>query len=311
MVAGGSTMLINGAVDNSGTIETSGTLQIAGAVTGTGTAQIDSGGILEFHSLSAVNVIFVNDNGTTGELVLFNSGDFSGLIFGFAGDGTLANSDLIDLKDVNFGNVATDSTTYVDKGDGTGILTLYSTDGVMLSSLTFVGDYQLENFTIVSDGNGGTFIVDPPVSSSTDPDALTPADQVTSDITLINQTTSNHVATSSAGGEEASGQDDPGLNSGDDGLVTDSRVPEAHHDLREKSIASEQPPLLQDQGGLFGELMVDQSLSFNFASLQTPLTNSHGIGHLDHLDENKSFHSEIAELRSLVEDVVDINSHDR
>jgi hypothetical protein len=304
VAAGGSTMLIDGAVENSGTIETSGTLQIAGAVTGTGTAQIDSGGILEFHSLSAVNVIFANDSGTTGVLVLFDSLDFSGLIFGFAGDGTLANSDLIDLKDVNFGNVATDSTTYVDKGDGTGMLTLYSTDGVMLSSLTFVGDYQLENFTIESDGKGGTFIVDPPVTSSTaDPDAPAPADDVSSDIKLIEQNGSNPVDAGLAGGEEASGQED-------DGWVANSRVPEAHHDLHEKGMASEQPPLLQDQGGLFGELMVDQSLSFNFASLHTPLSNSHGIGNLDHLDENSSFHLEIAELRSLIEDVAGMNTHD-
>ena len=131
-----------------------------------GTLTIDSGATTEISSASAQNVSFTNNTGTTGELVLDDSKDFSGQILGFAGNGTAANSDLIDVKDVNFANVAMDKTTYVDNGNGTGTLTLYDAQGHLLASITFVGSYQLANFIVESDGNNGTLIIDPPVQST-------------------------------------------------------------------------------------------------------------------------------------------------
>src|SRR5262249_21338018 len=74
-----------------------------------------------------------------------------------------SNSNLIDLTDVNFADVATSKTTYTDHGDGTGTLTLYNANGQELDSLGFVGQYQLANFVIEDDGAGHTLIVDPPV----------------------------------------------------------------------------------------------------------------------------------------------------
>ncbi len=130
-----------------------------------GTATIDSGAILDIAAASAVNVIFGNQSGTTGALVLNDSADFTGVITGFAGDGTLSNSDSIDLKDVNIADVATNKTTYTDNGNGTGTLTLFNASGQALDSITFAGSYQLANFTIESDGNGHTLIVDPPAAS--------------------------------------------------------------------------------------------------------------------------------------------------
>ncbi len=165
-VAAGSTMLIDNSVANSGTMETSGTLDVSGVVSGTGVIKIDSGAILEFGSASTATVTFANGNATTGELVLDDSKDFTGKIIGFAGDGTTSNSDLIDITDVNFANVAMDKTTYVDNGNGTGTLTLYDAEGHVLTSITFVGSYELANFTIESDGSGGILIVDPPVQST-------------------------------------------------------------------------------------------------------------------------------------------------
>ena len=109
---------------------------------------------------------FTNSNGNTGELVLDNSKAFTGQIVGFAGDGTTSNSDLINLADVNFADVAIDRTTYTDNGNGTGTLTLHDANGQTLDSITFAGSYQLANFTIENDGNGHTLIVDPPVSTS-------------------------------------------------------------------------------------------------------------------------------------------------
>ncbi len=130
-----------------------------------GAVTIDSGTTLDIAAASTATVGFANSSGHTGELVLANSNTFTGQIVGFAGDGTIANSDLIDLADVNIANVATNQTSYIDNGNGTGTLTLYNANGQALDSITFDGSYQLANFTIEDDGSGHTLIVDPPVSS--------------------------------------------------------------------------------------------------------------------------------------------------
>jgi hypothetical protein len=127
---------------------------------------IDSGNTLDITTASTATVSFTNNNGNTGELVLDDSKNFTGKISGFAGDGTISNSDLINLTDVNIADVATNKTTYADNGNGTGTLTLYNANGQVLDSLNFVGNYQLANFTIENDGSGHTLIVDPPASTS-------------------------------------------------------------------------------------------------------------------------------------------------
>jgi hypothetical protein len=131
-----------------------------------GNVTVDSNQMLEISAASSATVNFTNSSGNTGELVLDDSKDFSGAIVGFTGDGTTANSDLIDVTDVNIADVATSKTTYTDHGNGTGTLTLYNASGQALDSINFDGNYQLANFTIESDGDGGTLIVDPPVNTS-------------------------------------------------------------------------------------------------------------------------------------------------
>jgi hypothetical protein len=131
-----------------------------------GLVTIDSGKTLDISVASTATVSFTNSNGNTGELVLDNSKAFTGQIVGFAGDGTISNSDLIDLADVNIADVAIDKTTYTDNGNGTGTLTLHDANGQTLDSLTFAGNYQLANFTVENDGSGHTLIVDPPASTS-------------------------------------------------------------------------------------------------------------------------------------------------
>ena len=132
----------------------------------TGNVTIDSDQTLEYSAASSATVNFTNTAGTTGDLVLADSKDFTGTITGFAGDGTISNSDLIDLADVNIANVALSKTTYTDHGNDTGTLTLYNANGQALDSVNFEGSYQLANFTIESDGNGGTLIVDPPFTTN-------------------------------------------------------------------------------------------------------------------------------------------------
>jgi hypothetical protein len=131
-----------------------------------GNVAIDSGKTLDISTASSATVSFTNSVGNTGELVLDSSKDFTGQIAGFAGDGTTANSDLVDLADVNFADVVLAKTAYMDNGNGTGILTLYDANGQALDSLNFVGSYQLANFTIENDGTGHTLIVDPPVANN-------------------------------------------------------------------------------------------------------------------------------------------------
>jgi autotransporter-associated beta strand protein len=133
----------------------------------TGTVTVDSDQVLGISAASSATIDFTNSTGNTGELLLNDSKDFTGTIVGFAGDGTTANSDLIDVTDINFANVATNKTTYTENAAGTGgTLTLYDANGQVLDNINFTGNYQLANFTIENDGNGGTLIVDPPVNST-------------------------------------------------------------------------------------------------------------------------------------------------
>jgi hypothetical protein len=88
--------------------------------------------------------------------VLENSVSFTGQITGFAGDGTVLNSDSIDLKDINF---ATATDTYA-----AGILSV--SDGVDVANIRFSGSYELGNFVLSNDSHGGTLVIDPPTATN-------------------------------------------------------------------------------------------------------------------------------------------------
>jgi hypothetical protein len=127
------------------------------------TLTIDSGAVLDINAASADGVNFVNGGGTNGSLALQDSKAFAGVIMGFAGDGTLANSDTIDIQDINFAKLTTE--TYVENSsDSGGTLTL--SDGTNTASLNFAEKYNFDNFKFLSDGNGGTLVVDPPVQTA-------------------------------------------------------------------------------------------------------------------------------------------------
>ena len=94
---------------------------------------------------------------------------FTGKIFNFTGDGTLSGSDQIDLKGINY-NTIQDS--YAD-----GVLTV--ADGSDNSAkLNFSGSYTLANFSLASDGAGGTIVYDPPVPASSGQDTISPKAKV-------------------------------------------------------------------------------------------------------------------------------------
>jgi hypothetical protein len=145
---------------------TGGTL-IDDPLASSGVVTIDSDRALDIAAASTATVRFTNSNGATGELVLENSKDFSGQIVGFAGYGASSNSDLINLADIYFADIALDKTVYVDNGDGTGTLTLKNTQDQALDSLTFVGSYQLANFTVENDGSGHALIFEQSILNNT------------------------------------------------------------------------------------------------------------------------------------------------
>jgi fibronectin-binding autotransporter adhesin len=121
---------------------------------------ISSGAMLDIGATSAATVSFLNDSGTNGTLAIDTPSDFSGLISGFTGDGTLAGSDQIDLKGINYSS-GLFSETYNPTNE-----TLSVSDGANSTVLHFTGTYQAANFSFQSDGNGGTIVYDPPVSGN-------------------------------------------------------------------------------------------------------------------------------------------------
>jgi VCBS repeat-containing protein len=127
----------------------------------TANMSIDSGSILDIGAPSTATVTFANNSDTSGLLVLNAPTNFTGLISGFTGNGTLAGSDQIDLKAINY-NSSSFSESYNSTDD-----TLSVSDGTNSTVLHFIGNYQAENFNFVADGNGGTIVYDPPVTSST------------------------------------------------------------------------------------------------------------------------------------------------
>jgi serralysin len=141
---------------NVGLYAASGTiLQISQSLSGaSGAVTIGANATLELAAADSASVTFA---ASTGELKLDQPSTFSGEIFNFTGDGTLSGSNQIDLKGFNY-NTVHDS--YAN-----GVLTV--TDGRGdTAKLNFNGSYVLANFAFASDGNGGTIVYDPPVSSS-------------------------------------------------------------------------------------------------------------------------------------------------
>jgi VCBS repeat-containing protein len=123
--------------------------------------QIASGGSLAIESPVATGES-VTFHSSTGSLILNAPSSFDGVISGFTGDGTLAGSDQIDLKGINY-----HSSSFTESYNSTAD-TLTVSDGANHATLHFNGTYQAANFSFASDGNGGTIVYDPPVSDSPD-----------------------------------------------------------------------------------------------------------------------------------------------
>jgi hypothetical protein len=73
----------------------------------------------------------------------------------------MSGSDRLDLADINFATIGTPTFNGTSTG---GVLTV--TDGSHTANIALIGDYLSSTWTLSSDGHGGTFVVDPPATSS-------------------------------------------------------------------------------------------------------------------------------------------------
>ena len=135
------------------TLQGSGDSVTFGSGSSNNTVALGSGDSVSLSGGSANAVTF---SGSTGTLILTSPSTFSGEIFNFTGNGSLSDSDQIDLKGINYNSV---HDSYAN-----GVLTV--TDGTDTVKLDFNGSYTLANFAFASDGNGGTIVYDPPAPSS-------------------------------------------------------------------------------------------------------------------------------------------------
>ncbi|MFL6726999.1 MAG: VCBS domain-containing protein [Sphingomicrobium sp.] len=136
-----------GSVVNDGLIlAQSGSITIGGDVTGAGHVEISGDATIEFGGLASNDIALGAD--ATGLIVFDHSDAFSGMISGMNSD------DQIDLRDLQFGANAT--MTYADNGSGEGVLTI--SDGLHSVQLHLSGNYQIDDFAMGSDGQGGMLL---------------------------------------------------------------------------------------------------------------------------------------------------------
>lgn len=153
---GSSELFIGSALVNTGHLISFGsksTVIAAAPVTGTGSAIIDGNGVVEFAAASSNGTKF--SAGSTGELILDDSKQYTGTISGFGANTTQS----IDLADFNF--TGAHATSFAS-----GVLTLKNTAGQVVH-LHISGTHTLASFQLSNDGNfngtdDSTKIVDPP-----------------------------------------------------------------------------------------------------------------------------------------------------
>jgi autotransporter passenger strand-loop-strand repeat protein len=115
-----------------------------------------SGGVLEIKAGGTAGSSTINIS--SGVLILDDSQHFSGSVAGLATSGVQN----VDLADIHF---ATANLVGYSNSGTSGTLTV--TDGTHTALLNVIGTYTLTSFKMSNDGNGGTLLTDPPVSSST------------------------------------------------------------------------------------------------------------------------------------------------
>jgi autotransporter passenger strand-loop-strand repeat protein len=121
---------------------------------GVATNDLIGGGLVD---VQAGGLAFVTFTSNGGILELDASQVFSGTVAGFASPAGV--NEAIDLGDIAFTSATTvNFTEAANKTSGT----LSVTNGSETTNLTLLGQYTAANFTLSSDGHGGTLVTDPP-----------------------------------------------------------------------------------------------------------------------------------------------------
>ena len=115
---------------------------------------IANGGSVDIEGVSA-QVTFA---GTTGTLELKDASAFTGQVSGLTG------SDALDLADIKYS--ANTTATFLGNTSG-GTLTV--TNGTQTANISLVGNYLSSSWTVSSDADGGTVVVDPTSSNTWQP----------------------------------------------------------------------------------------------------------------------------------------------
>jgi autotransporter passenger strand-loop-strand repeat protein len=156
--SGGSATVLGGGIVSAATIISGGTEFISSGGTVSGATL--SGGTLEIASGGTATGSTIGFSAAGGTLILDDSQHFTsavGVISGFGVPGSL------DLSDISYD--ASNTLGFVEAiGNTSGTLTV--SDGTHTATLTLLGQYVAANFTMQSDGHGGTLITDPPVDVS-------------------------------------------------------------------------------------------------------------------------------------------------
>jgi T5SS/PEP-CTERM-associated repeat protein len=153
-LSGGGT--IQGDVVNDGglTVNASSQLEITGALSGSGGTTIANGATLKLDGSVSQNISFL---GSTGTLDIASSAGFNGTI-----GGQLAIGDVLDFTDM--AGASARIVGYTGNGSP-GTLTITDDNG-HTANINLTGNYSLANFTLGTDTNGGTTLVDPPVGDA-------------------------------------------------------------------------------------------------------------------------------------------------
>ena len=130
-------------------------LALSQAIGPSGAATIGAGATLELAAADSGSVTF---GGPTGTLIVDHSSSFSAQVLNLTGNGNLSGSDQIDLKDIAFGTGTT--VGYAGTVSG-GILTISDAQN-HTAQISLAGDYTDSTFSLSSDGQGGTVVIDPP-----------------------------------------------------------------------------------------------------------------------------------------------------
>jgi autotransporter passenger strand-loop-strand repeat protein len=132
---------------------------------------VSSGGLESAATIDFSGTLEVSSGGTV-DSVVFGSGGILQIdsVLPAAFGGTISNfhsGDEIDLRGLAFDPTSGGTLSWTQLTSGaTASGTLTVKEGTSSKTLTLVGSYSLGNFSVTSDGSGGTLIEDPPVVTS-------------------------------------------------------------------------------------------------------------------------------------------------